>query len=110
MSECVLLIRVGPTVVTKADQLAVLHPSPFPPGSCFTTSALATMFGRAPSTIRVALHRLADKLDPPRYYQRRHRGDFRLRRLTTEHDVSVLAAYLVVSLKATPVKKNLAVS
>ena len=100
MSECVLLIRVGPTVVTQADQLCFMRPNQFPPGSYFTVSALATMFGRAPSTIRVALHRLTEKLDPPRYWQRRHRGDFRHRRLVTEHDVSVLAAYLVVSVKA----------
>lgn len=95
MPDCLLVIRVGPTTVTKADRLPegglTLR---FPEGTRFALCAVATMLGMSPGAMRVLVHRLKDQLGPPEYWQRRRGGDHRLRRRFTPEDLEILACHV----------------
>ena len=48
------------------------------------------MFGVTRGTLYTTLSLHREKLNPATYRQRRHYGDFRLRRIMNEHDIEVL--------------------
>ena len=95
VTDCLLLIRVGPTTVTKADRLPQgLTELRFPEGTLFALCAVATMFGMTPGAMRVLVHRLKTQLSRPDYWQRRRRGDFRVRRRFTPEDLEIIARHV----------------
>lgn len=95
MPDCVLLIRIGSTTVTKADRLPHgVTELRFPEGTKFALCAVAMMFGMSQGAMRVLVHRLGAKLGPPDYWQRCYGGDFRVRRRFSGEDLDVIARHV----------------
>ena len=109
IGPCELLLRVGPTVVTRADSWPpgegegkgrgrgdATHrfSEVFPLGAVFTLDAVAAMFSRTSNAVRQLAFQHARELDPPRYWQPRGRGDFKYYRVLSARDVEVLRCTL----------------
>src|SRR3990167_408938 len=84
---------VQPKGVARKQRVA------FPAETWFTLDADAQMFGLRRSTVYTLLSRHRAKFDPPTYRQRRRNGDFRLRRIVNEHDISVFLTMFSVLVK-----------
>lgn len=95
-SDCAIMVRVGPPVVTSVTMIGERPPGPvrmaFPEGAWFETDALATIFGVSKSYIHVLLSLHKDKLGPPVYQERPRwrKRRRRLRRIVSEADYDYL--------------------
>lgn len=91
-NPCGTLVTVR-HVITGVDPVGVgrsLVKIACPPGHLFTIPAVAMMFGTSCENVRKILSRASPQFTKPFIYrQRRHRGDFRLRRYLYESDLEV---------------------
>ena len=89
--SCIVAVTLRQVVTSVEPRGAARHTRmTFPSGCWFTLDAIAQMFGVTRGTVYTTLCVHRAKLGRPTYRQRRRNGDFRLRRIVSEHDVDVL--------------------
>ena len=117
MSDCVVEIRIGPTVVTRVTALPPRTPDdpitriPFPEGAWFTLEALRTLFAVTPAYLYMLLSRHSSRFTTPHLYRPRQRGrkkggPARLERILSMHDYHVLRELMAVRVGLTPRKRK----
>ena len=109
MSDCVVTLRIGPTVVTRVTALPPrmegdpITRIPFPEGAWFTISSLCTVLGITRNHLYVLLTRNAERFTSPALYRPRRRGrrggPARLERILSMNDYNVLRELLPVRVK-----------